>query len=135
MRLYKNQSRKSNFTGSFCISQFQLRPPPPPGQCGAFVTLTCPHGRAFAATFSPGGRAFVNIGLLPPGICRSQRKDRDHKFPLTLFWHLHEKNENLPMPGGYPGGGGWSQLELTDAFMQEGLVNYCISSLRGREQY
>ena len=28
------------------------------------------------------GRAFVNIGLLPPGICRSQRKDRGHKFPL-----------------------------------------------------
>ena len=55
---------------------------PPPGQCGAFVTLTCPHGRAFAAAFSPGGRAFVNIGLLPPGICRSQRKDRGHEFPL-----------------------------------------------------
>ena len=53
---------------------------PPPGQCGAFVTLTCPHGRAFAATFSPGGRAFVNIGLLPPGICRSQRKDRGHEL-------------------------------------------------------
>jgi hypothetical protein len=27
---------------------------------------------------------------------------------------LHEKNENLPMPGGCPGGG-MSQLELTDA--------------------
>jgi hypothetical protein len=38
---------------------------------------------------------------------------------LFLFFgptpgHLHEKNENLPMPGGCPGGG-WSQLELTDA--------------------
>ena len=43
---------------------------------------TCPHGRAFAAACSPGGRAFVNIGLLPPGICRSQRKDRGHEFPL-----------------------------------------------------
>jgi hypothetical protein len=60
--------------------------PPPPGQCGAFVTLTCPHGRAFAATFSPGGRAFVNIGLLPPDICRSQRKDCGHEFPLTLLY-------------------------------------------------
>ena len=63
---------------------------PPPGQCGAFVTLTCPHGRAFAATFSPGGRAFVNIGLLPPGICRAQRKDRGHEFPL-----LYAKMETI----------------------------------------
>ena len=76
---------------TLCISQFQLRPyPPPPGQCGAFVTLTCPHGRAFAAAFSPGGRAFVNIGLLPPGICRSQRKDRGHEFPL-----LYAKMETI----------------------------------------
>ena len=56
--------------------------PPPPGTVWGICTLTCPHGRAFAAACSPGGRAFVNIGLLPPGICRSQRKDRGHEFPL-----------------------------------------------------
>jgi predicted acetyltransferase len=35
---------------------------------------------------------------------------------------LHEKNENLPMPGGCPGGG-WSQLELTDALVKVVFVN------------
>jgi hypothetical protein len=62
---------------------------PPPGQCGGICTRTCPHSRTFAAACSPGGRAFVNIGLLPPGICRSQRKDRGHKFPL-----LYAKMDN-----------------------------------------
>ena len=45
-----------------CISQFQTRPapPPPPGNCGAFVRLVSPGGGAFTNLARPGGWAFAN---------------------------------------------------------------------------
>ena len=45
-----------------CNSQFHLRPapPPPPGYCGAFVSLVSPGDNAFANFALPGGRAFAN---------------------------------------------------------------------------
>jgi hypothetical protein len=57
---------------------------PPPGTVWGLCTC-CPHGWAFAAACSPGGQAFVNIGLLPLGICCSQRKDRGHKFSFVVW--------------------------------------------------
>ena len=49
-----------------CISQFQMRPaPPPPGNCGAFARLVSPRGGAFANLARPGGRAFANPGDNP----------------------------------------------------------------------
>ena len=40
-------------------SQFQLRPSPPPGNCGAFACLVSPGGGALANLARPGGRAFA----------------------------------------------------------------------------
>ena len=50
-----------------CISQFQLRPspPPPPGNCGAFARLVTPGGGALANLAWPGGRAFAYPGATP----------------------------------------------------------------------
>jgi hypothetical protein len=42
----------------------ETTPPPPRTVWDIFTLFTCPHGRAFAAACSPGGQAFVNIGLL-----------------------------------------------------------------------
>ena len=48
------------------ISQFQMRPaPPPPGNCGAFARLVSPEGGALANLARPGGRAFANPGDNP----------------------------------------------------------------------
>ena len=50
-------------------------PPPPPGQCGTFLRfLLVPTAGHLQLRGSPGGQAFVNIGLLLPAICRSRRK-------------------------------------------------------------
>jgi hypothetical protein len=61
-------------------------PPPPPGTvwgiCNAYLS---PRPGICSCVF-----ARVNIGLLPPGICRSQRKDRGHEFTL-----LYTKMETI----------------------------------------
>ena len=60
-----------------CISQFQLRPapPPPPGYCGAFAGLVSPGDGAFANFVLPGGRAFANLGAIPELLTR-------RRFPI-----------------------------------------------------
>ena len=57
-----------------CISQFQVRPapPPPPGYCGAFARLVSPGGGAFANFVLPGGRAFANPGAIPELLTRTR---------------------------------------------------------------
>ena len=49
------------------ISQFQLRPspPPPPANCGAFACPVSPWGGALANLAWPGGRAFAYPGATP----------------------------------------------------------------------
>ena len=57
-----------NKNNALRISQFQLRPAPPPpnlGYCGAFARLVSPGGGAFAKFVLPGGRAFANPGAIP----------------------------------------------------------------------
>ena len=55
-------SRKPDFQtkAALCISQFQMRPAPPPGNCGAFARLVSPGGGALANLARPGCRAFAN---------------------------------------------------------------------------
>ena len=61
-----------------CISQFQLRPAPPPlGYCGAFARLVSPGGGAFANFALPGDRAFANPGAISELLTRSQ-------FPIRI---------------------------------------------------
>ena len=56
----------------FCISQFHLRPgPPPPGYCGAFARLFSPGGGAFANFALPGGQVFANPGAIPEVLTRT----------------------------------------------------------------
>ena len=45
---------------ALCISQFHLRPAPPPGNRGAFASLVSPGGGALANLARPGGRALAN---------------------------------------------------------------------------
>ena len=52
-------------TCHLCISQFQLRPSPPPGNCGAFARPVSPWGGALANLARPGGRAFAYPGATP----------------------------------------------------------------------
>jgi hypothetical protein len=54
-----------------CISQFQLRPSPPRDSVGHLYSYLSPRPGICSCVFT---RAFVNIGLLPPGICRSCRE-------------------------------------------------------------
>ena len=65
-----------------CISQFQLRPapPPPPDYCGAFARLVSPWGGAFANFVLPGGRAFANPGSISELLTRTQ-------FPIRIYLH------------------------------------------------
>ena len=53
--------------GQCAISQFQLRPDPPPplGYCGAFAHPVSPRGGTFANFTLPGGRAFANARANP----------------------------------------------------------------------
>ena len=63
-----------------CISQFQLRPAPPPspqGYCEAFAHLVSPGGGAFANFVLPGGRAFANSGTIPELLTRT-------RFPIRI---------------------------------------------------
>ena len=63
-----------------CISQFQLRPAPPPptpGYCRAFARLVSPRGGAFANFGLPGGRAFANHGANPEFLTRT-------RFPIRI---------------------------------------------------
>ena len=48
-----------------CISQFQLRPGPPPPTPFAFTLLVSPGGWVFANFVLPSGQAFANPGALP----------------------------------------------------------------------
>jgi hypothetical protein len=90
----------------FNISQFQLRPSPPPGQCGAFVTLTCPHGRAFAAAFSPGAQ---NKESNQKGHSLDVRRSRRHRPAYTreraAAMFLGSIVYYQPRPQGLPRGG------------------------------
>ena len=47
-----------------CTSQFQLRPDPPPGNCGALARLVSPGGGALANLARPGVRALANPGVV-----------------------------------------------------------------------
>ena len=61
-----------------CISQFHLRPaPPPPGYCGAFTRLVSPGGGAFANFALPGGRALANPRAIPELLTRT-------RFPIRI---------------------------------------------------
>ena len=61
-----------------CISQFHLRPaPPPPGYCGAFTRLVSPAGGAFANFALPGGGAFANPRAIPELLTRA-------RFPIRI---------------------------------------------------
>ena len=62
-----------------CISQFQLRPAPPPtpGYCRAFARLVSPRGGAFANFGLPGGRAFANHRANPEFLTRT-------RFPIRI---------------------------------------------------
>ena len=55
-----------------CISQFQLRPspPPPPGYCRTFACLVSPGGGAVANFALPRGQAFANPGATPALLIR-----------------------------------------------------------------
>ena len=65
-------------TFKLCISQFHLRPaPPPPGCCGAFARLVSPGGGAFANVALPGGRAFANPRAIPEVLTRT-------RFPIRI---------------------------------------------------
>ena len=66
-----------------CISQFQLRPAPPPpapGYCGAFAAFVSPGGGAFANFALPGGREFANPGAIPEHLSRT-------RFPIRIQLH------------------------------------------------
>ena len=57
-----------------CISQFHLRPAPPPpapGNRGAFASLVSPGGGALANLARPGGRALANPGGTPGLLTRT----------------------------------------------------------------
>ena len=64
-----------------CISQFHLRPaPPPPHRFGygrAFARLVSPGGGALANFALPGGRAFANPGAIPELLTRT-------RFPIRI---------------------------------------------------
>ena len=61
----------SHVMEELCISQFQLRPSPPPGNCGAFAGLVTPGGGALANLARPGGRAFAYPGATPGLLTRT----------------------------------------------------------------
>ena len=63
-----------------CISQFQLRPAPLPGNCGAFVRLVSPGGGALANLARPGGRAFAYPGAAPELLIRTWFPTRNAKM-------------------------------------------------------
>ena len=56
------------------ISQFHLRPtpPPPPGFCGAFARLVSPGGEALTNFALPGGRALANPWAIPELLTRTR---------------------------------------------------------------
>ena len=68
-----------NAAGHLCISQFHLRPAPPPllGNCGAFARLVSPGGGAFANVALPGGRAFAKPRAIPELLTRT-------RFPIRI---------------------------------------------------
>ena len=67
-----------HFSKTLCISQFHLRPaPPPPGYCGAFARLVSPGGGAFAIFALPGGREFANPRAIPELLTRM-------RFPIRI---------------------------------------------------
>ena len=59
-----------HFSKTLCISQFHLRPAPPPGYCGAFARLVSAGGGAFAIFALPGGREFANPRAIPELLTR-----------------------------------------------------------------
>ena len=66
-----------------CISQFHLRPAPPPGYCGAFARLVSPGGGAFANFALPGGRAFANPRAILELLTRTQ-------FPIRIIYRFSQ---------------------------------------------
>ena len=56
---------------------------------------------------------------------------------FALFFHPHPgylppKTKKVLMPGGYPGGGGgWAQLELTDALFENQMINMQMKTTVG----
>jgi len=60
-----------------CISQFQLRPAPPPGATARHLPAS-PGGGAFANFALPGGRAFANPGTIPELLTRTW-------FPIRII--------------------------------------------------
>jgi hypothetical protein len=80
-----------------CISQFQLRPsPPPPGQCGAFVRLLVPMAGHLQLRAHPGAGHLSISGYYPGHLSLKEKRPRQRvPFVIRQNGQLYQERREL----------------------------------------